>query len=175
MVLFTVGHSTHPLEALVRLLERHDVRLLADVRTAPRSRRTPQFNTEALAEALPAAGIGYEHLPALGGWRKPRPGSPNDGWRNTSFRGYADHMASEEFAAGLERLTALGAERRTAIMCAEAVWWRCHRRLVADALAIRGWDVQHIGADGRVAPHELTPFAAVEGEAISYPAAPALF
>ena len=174
MEVFSVGHSTHSLEELVALLRRHGVELLADVRTAPRSRRTPQFNAEGLATALPAAGIAYEHLPELGGWRRPAPNSPNDGWRNDSFRGYADHMAGEEFARGLERLEGLAGARRAAMMCAESPWWRCHRRLVSDALTARGWEVGHIGPDGRLAPHELTPFARVEdGGRVTYPADPA--
>ncbi len=144
---------------------------LVDVRTAPRSRRTPQFNAEALAESLPPAGIGYLHLPELGGWRSPDAGrEENAGWRNRSFRGYADHMSSAEFAAGLDRLSAVARERPTAIMCAEAAWWRCHRRLVSDALVARGWRVCHVGADGRLAEHELTEFAVVgEDGGLRYP------
>ena len=168
--IFTVGHSTHALDRLVELLLGHGVGGLADVRRAPRSRRTPQFNADRLARELPAAGIAYAHLAELGGRRSVAPGSPNDGWRVAAFRGYADHMATPEFAAGLRRLEALGAERPTAIMCAEAVWWRCHRRLVADALLVGGWRVRHVAADGRLSDHELTPFARVEGERLVYPA-----
>lgn len=165
---FTVGHSTHELPELVALLRRHDVAALADVRTAPRSRRTPQFNREALARELPGLGVRYLHLPELGGWRSPRPGSPNDGWRNRSFRGYADHMDSPEFRSGLSQLEELARERPTAFMCSEALWWRCHRRLVADALTVRGWSVEHIGADGRAARHALTPFAVREDDGVRY-------
>jgi uncharacterized protein (DUF488 family) len=150
----TVGHSTHPLERLIELLRGHGVGLLVDVRTVPRSRRSPHVDARALGPALEAGGIAYRHMPSLGGWRRPRPDSPNLGWRNAAFRGYADHMQGPEFAA---------------VMCAEALWWRCHRRLVADALAVRGWRVRHIGPDGTDADHVLTPFARPEGDALLYP------
>jgi uncharacterized protein (DUF488 family) len=167
--IFTVGHSTHSLERLVGLLRTHGVDALADVRRFPGSRRLPHFNRDQLAEGLAAAGIAYEHLPELGGRRKARPDSPNGGWEVAGFRGYADHMDTDEFSAGLRRLEALGRKRRAAFMCAEAPWWRCHRRLVADALSVRGWDVRHIGPDGRLTAHELPEFAVVEGERITYP------
>ena len=166
----TIGHSTHDLDRLIELLIGEGVQVLADVRRAPHSRRTPQFNADRLTVELPAVGIAYEHLAELGGRRSATPGSPNDGWRVAAFRGYADHMATREFAGGLRRLEALAAERPTAIMCAEALWWRCHRRLVADALVVRGWRVRHVGADGRAIDHELTPFARVEGKRLLYPA-----
>lgn len=166
----TVGHSTHPIDAFIALLRRHGIELVADVRRFPGSRRLPQFNAEALEQSLAAEGIRYVHLPELGGRRRPVAGSGNQGWRKDGFRGYADHMQSDEFAAGLERLIAAARERRTAMMCAEGLWWRCHRRLVADALVARGGQVLHIGPDGAVTAHELTPFAAVEGTALSYPA-----
>lgn len=171
MTIYTVGHSTHDLPRLIELLTGHDVTCLADVRTAPRSRRTPQFNSETLAQSLPQAGIEYLHLAELGGWRSPKRGADeNAGWRNRSFRGYADHMGSPEFVAGLLRLTGAASERSTAMMCAEAAWWRCHRRLVSDALVARGWVVCHIGSDGRLARHELTEFATVgEGGRVRYP------
>jgi uncharacterized protein (DUF488 family) len=172
MTIYTIGHSTHPLSRLVELLRVHGIDCLVDVRTVPRSRRVPQFNSEALAEALPGAGIDYLQQKELGGWRSPqRDLDDNAGWGNRSFRGYADHMRSDEFAAGLERLEEVAAARATAIMCAEAAWWRCHRRLIADALVVRGWEVCHVGSDGRLARHELTEFA-VRGEdaALSYPA-----
>ena len=165
----TVGHSTHPLERLIELLRGHDVGMLADVRTVPRSRRSPQFDARALGPALEAGGIAYRHMPSLGGWRRPRPDSPNLGWRNAAFRGYADHMQGPEFAAGRVELERLAAATPTAVMCAEALWWRCHRRLVADALAVRGWRVRHIGPDGTDAAHVLTPFARSEGDALLYP------
>ncbi len=171
MRVYTIGHSTHSLDRLVELLAEHGVSRLVDIRTAPRSRRTPQFNQERLRRELPPAGIDYLHLPELGGWRSPRPDSEvNAGWRNRSFRGYADHMGSEEFAAGLARLSEAATERPTAAMCAEGPWWRCHRRLVADALVAQGRAVCHIGPDGRLAPHELTEFAVVaEGGRLTYP------
>ena len=132
-----------------------------DVRTVPRSRRHPQFAGEALAQSLPENGIDYVHEPALGGFRRPRPDSPNDGWEHPAFRGYADHMATPEFAAALERLQSLAGEHRTAIMCAEAQWWRCHRRLIADAMTVRGWRVLHLGLRREPVEHELTEFAVV--------------
>ena len=170
MEMFSIGHSTHPLDAFADLLARHRVACVADVRRFPASRRSPQFGREALRDALAERGILYEHLPELGGRRRVSRGSPNEGWTNQSFRGYADHMASAEFAEGLGRLEALGRARATAAMCAEAAWWRCHRRMVADALVARGWSVRHIGADGRLSSHELTGFAAIEDMRLTYPA-----
>jgi uncharacterized protein (DUF488 family) len=167
---FTVGHSTHDLDAFVALLEGHGVTALADVRRHPGSRRHPHFASDALAASLPARGIEYRHLPALGGRRRPAPGSPNDGWEHASFRAYADHLGSEEFAGGLAELEALARERPAAVMCAEAMWWRCHRRLVADVLTVRGWTVCHIAPGGALSEHELPEFAVVEGERLSYPA-----
>jgi uncharacterized protein (DUF488 family) len=166
----TIGHSSHPLERLVELLRAHDVALVADVRRWPRSRRHPHFDDDALAVELAPHGIAYAHLPELGGRRAPRPGSPNDGWNVPGFKGYADHLGTDEFARGLARLEALAAERTTAIMCAEAAWTRCHRRLLADVLAVRGWDVRHIGPDGAAAPHTITPFAVVVDGLPRYPA-----
>jgi len=136
------------------------------VRRYPRSRRPPHFNTEVLAEALP----GYALLPERGGGRRPAPGSSNDGWEVEAFRAYADHMATPEFGRGIARLEELARERSVAVMCAEAPWWRCHRRLVSDALLVRGWDVQHIGPDGRLTAHTLPEFAVVDGAEIRYPA-----
>jgi uncharacterized protein (DUF488 family) len=167
--IFTIGHSTHEQERLLALLQAKGVAALADVRRFPGSRRLPHFNREPLAAGLAAAGIAYEHLPQLGGRRRPRPDSPNGGWEVAGFRGYADHMDSEEFAVGLRRLEELGRRGRAAFMCAEAPWWRCHRRLVADALVVRGWEVRHIGPDGRLAGHELPDFAVVSGARVSYP------
>ena len=166
---FTIGHSTHDIQVLLALLRRHGVSGVADVRRFPGSRRHPQFAREALAQALPARGLRYAHLPELGGRRRARPRSANDGWRQEGFRGYADHMTSEEFAAGLARLEALAAVAPTAVMCAEAAWRRCHRRLVADALVARGWVVDHIAVEGRLSRHALTPFAHVAGGRVSYP------
>ena len=165
-----MGHSTRTLAELVDLLREHGVTRLVDVRTAPGSRRMPHFRKAALAAELPGLGVEYLHLPELGGLRRPRPDSPNTGWRNESFRGFADHMATAEFAAGLDRLVDLAAERETAVMCAEAVPWRCHRSLIADALLARGVAVRHIIGPGSVRPHAMTPFARVEGSRIAYPA-----
>jgi uncharacterized protein (DUF488 family) len=168
---FTIGHSTHALDAFAALLERHGVRRVADVRRFPGSRRHPHFNREALASELAACGIGYAHVEVLGGRRSVARGSPNGGWENAAFRGYADHMASAAFAAGLAELEAAAAAEPTAVMCAEALWWQCHRRLVADALVAREWAVDHIGPDGEIVAHALTPFAAVQDSRVEYPAA----
>lgn len=165
-----IGHSTRPIDELVDLLRSCGVRVLADVRTIPRSRRNPQFEAGALASSLARAGIAYAHLPRLGGLRRPRKDSPNDAWRNSSFRGYADHMQSAEFEEGLVELRALAAEGPVAVMCAEAVPWRCHRSLLADALYARGVQVLHISGPGRTRPHRLTPFAVIEGRRVLYPA-----
>jgi uncharacterized protein (DUF488 family) len=168
---FTIGHSTHALNAFAALLEGHGVRRVADVRRFPGSRRHPQFNREALTAGLAARGIGYAHVETLGGRRSAAPGSSNGGWENAAFHGYADHMASAAFAAGLAELEALAAGEPTAVMCAEALWWQCHRRLVADALVARGWAVDHIGPDGKISAHALTPFAAVRDGRVVYPPA----
>jgi uncharacterized protein (DUF488 family) len=171
--ILTIGHSTHDADAFIDLLRGRSVEALADVRRYPSSRRMPWFGAAPLAAALGAAGIRYVHLPELGGRRNPLPGSPNGGWRVGQFQGYADHMASEEFAAGMERLLALTDERRTALMCAEAQWWRCHRRLLSDALLARGREVVHIDARGGLEPHSLTEFAVLDGERVRYPPAQA--
>jgi len=168
VAIFTIGHSTRSLEELVDLLKHHHVDLLVDVRTVPASRRMPHFAKAALKRALPAHGIEYMHMPELGGLRKPRPDSINLGWRNVSFRGYADYMQTDEFWRAIDRLASLPS--RTAIMCAEAVPWRCHRSLVADALVVRGVEVRHITGRSEPARHLLTPFARVEDDRISYPA-----
>jgi uncharacterized protein (DUF488 family) len=167
--LYTIGHSTRPLAELVNLLRSHDVSILADIRTIPRSRHNPQFNGDALQSELPRRDLRYVHLPALGGLRRARPDSPNAGWRNASFRGYADYMLTDDFERGLAELEALAAEGTVCLMCAEAVPWRCHRSLVADALTVRGADVEHITGPGQSHPHRLTPFAHVEGTRITYP------
>ena len=169
MALFTVGHSTRSLEELIDLLREHGITLLADVRTVPGSRRMPHFARATLAADLPERGIEYVHMPELGGLRRPRPDSPNTGWRNESFRGYADHMASPEFRAALDRLVELGRQGNVAVMCAEAVPWRCHRSLIADAVLVRGLEVTHIIGPGRTQAAAVTPFARVEGERITYP------
>ena len=172
--IFTFGHSTHQVDELVGLLRRHNVAALVDVRRFPGSRRYPQFGPVLLPSALQAAGIRYTHLPELGGRRRASPDSVNTAWRNAAFRGYADHLATPEFAAGLDALLGLAAETRIALLCAEALWWRCHRRLIADALVVRGYSVEHILASGATVMHQLTPFARLDGLHISYPAAEAL-
>ena len=167
--IFTLGHSTLPIERFIDLLRVYGIARLVDIRTVPGSRHNPQFMKEALAESLAAVQIAYQHMPALGGLRHGRKDSPNGGWRNKSFRGYADYMQTAEFAAGIDALIAMGKERRTAIMCAEAVPWRCHRSLVADALEVRGVPAVEILSETSYRPHKLTPFAHVEGTAITYP------
>jgi uncharacterized protein (DUF488 family) len=166
---YTVGHSTHTLDDLVALLRRHEIAQVADVRITPASRRLPHFSLDSLADALPRQGIAYEHLKELGGRRRPAADSPNAGWRNAGFRGYADHMQTERFDAALRELESLAAERSTAVMCAEALWWRCHRRLIADALVVRGHRVLHIGSDGSLEDHRLTSFAEVRDGRVRYP------
>jgi uncharacterized protein (DUF488 family) len=172
MRLYTIGHSTRSLNELVEVLRSFGVRSLVDIRTVPRSRHTPQFNREALSRRLPRRRIRYRHLPGLGGLRKPRADSPNTAWRNASFRGFADYMETPEFAASLRELRALAREAGpVAVMCAEAVPWRCHRSLVADALVARGDEVLHIMGRAKAHPHTLTPWARVEDGRVSYPGA----
>ncbi len=139
------------------------------MRAHPGSRRMPWFNQEALSRELPAHGLLYAHLAQLGGRRRPSRDTPNGGWRVEGFRGYSDHMATAEFAVGFEALQVLAKRRTTAMMCAEGLWWRCHRRLISDALTVAGWEVVHIGPDGRATTHELTPFAVVEAGRLTYP------
>jgi uncharacterized protein (DUF488 family) len=167
--IYTVGHSTRTFEELVALLRAFEVTTLVDIRTVPRSRHNPQFDRDALRARLRARRIRYVHLPALGGLRHARKDSSNTAWRNASFRGYADYMQTEDFEAGLEALRALAADGRAALLCAEAVPWRCHRSLVADALTARGAHVEHITSARRATPHRLTPFARVEGARVTYP------
>jgi uncharacterized protein (DUF488 family) len=169
-MLFTIGHSNRSFEEFTLILKAHTIELLADIRTVPKSRHNPQFNREALAAALPREGIGYVHMPTLGGLRHPRKDSSNDAWRNASFRGYADYMQTPEFSTAIDRLLSETAARRTAIMCAESVPWRCHRSLVADAVTARGIEVLHIMNATAANPHKLTPFAQVEGDQVTYPA-----
>ena len=168
-VLWTIGHSTRPIEAFIDLLRAHGLQILVDVRSIPYSRRNPQFNTTALAESLVKAGLQYHHLPGLGGRRKCRPDSMNRGWRSAGFRGYADYMQTDEFREGLEELIAHCTRAPTAIMCAEAVPWRCHRQLIADALVSRGWEVRHILSVTEASIHQLTPFAKIEQDSLTYP------
>ncbi|WP_372017778.1 DUF488 domain-containing protein [Pseudoxanthomonas sp. 10H] len=166
---WTVGHSTRGAAEFLGLLRDHHIEAVADVRRFPGSRRYPWFAGDALAVALPAAGIAYRWLPQLGGRRKVQPGSPNGGWRNASFQGYADHMASAEFAEGLASLLELASDRRTALMCAESLWWRCHRALVADVLRLRGFEVLHILDATHLQPHPYTAPARIVDGVLSYP------
>ncbi|MGH8373371.1 MAG: DUF488 family protein [Gammaproteobacteria bacterium] len=169
MILYTVGHSNRPLAEFIALLQSHAIKLLVDVRSIPRSRHNPQFNAEALQASLQQHSIAWLHLKDLGGLRKPHQDSINTGWRNASFRGYADYLQTSEFVAALDRLMTLAAAQTTAMMCAEAVPWRCHRSLIADALTVRTVEVRHIMASDKWQLHQLTPFAYVEGTQITYP------
>lgn len=169
---YTVGHSTHSLEDFVRLLAAHSIALVADVRTIAKSRHNPQFGEDQLVTTLPAAGIGYRRFERLGGLRKTSAVSINGAWRNTSFRGYADYMQTDEFSEAIEELLDVASERTVAIMCAEAVPWRCHRSLVGDALLVRGVEVLDIMSPTSAKPEKLTPFARVDGTAVTYPPEP---
>ena len=166
---FTIGHSTLPIERFIALLQTYGVKRLVDIRSVPRSRHNPQFNDTSLAESLTARQIEYVHIQALGGLRRAHKDSPNTGWRNESFRGYADYMQGEEFRDALETLIRMSRRERAAIMCAEAVPWRCHRSLVADALTVRGIPAVEILSESSYRMHKLTPFARVEGTRITYP------
>jgi len=167
--IWTVGHSTRPIGEFTNLLRAHEITLLVDVRTIPRSRYNPQFNRDTLAQSLREAGLQYRHLPRLGGLRKPKRDSLNDGWRNASFRGYADYMQTEEYLNALEGLMALSRSQPTTIMCAEAVPWRCHRSLIADSLVGRSWNVRHIMSLEQAALHVLPSFAHFENGTLTYP------
>ena len=179
MTIFTIGHSVRPLEEFLALLHAHGIVQLADVRTVPKSRRHPQFTRESLQASLPAAGIAYRHFPGLGGLRKPRKDSRNHAWRVEGFRGYADYMETPEFEQALDELVRwTGSDQGsdpgsgfvpTAVMCAEAVWWRCHRQLIADALVARGIEVRHISTETSAPAHRLTAFARLNGQRVTYP------
>jgi len=169
-IVFTIGHSTRTLDELVEILRAHGVDRLVDVRTMPRSRHNPQFNRESLSKALRNRRVSYRHMKALGGLRRAQPDSLNGGWRNSSFRGFADYMQTPEFAHALDALIALADDKTVAIMCAEAVPWRCHRSLIADALCIRGFEVRDIMSGTKAALHKLSPMAKVHGRKITYPA-----
>ena len=169
----TIGHSTRPIGEFIRLLAAHRVNRLIDIRTIPRSRHNPQFSRDRLSTALRRAGIRYTHMAGLGGLRHPRPDSVNSGWRNAGFRGYADYMQTAAFGKSLERCIDLANGGQLVLMCAEAVPWRCHRSLVADALLVRGVAVSEITSGVRTRPHSLTPWAEVKGVAITYPSAAA--
>src|SRR6187549_2753814 len=171
MRIWTIGHSTRMIDEFISLLKENEIKLLADVRAFPGSKRYPQFNKDVLAESLNVHGIRYEHFPELGGKRKSKPDSRNTAWRNASFRGYADYMETEQFQKGIERLLQVAAEAgRTGIMCAEAVWWRCHRSLIADYLKIRGVEVLHILSPTKVEPHPYTSAASIVDGRLSYAA-----
>jgi uncharacterized protein (DUF488 family) len=168
-IVLTIGHSTRTLEEFIGLLQAHGATSVVDVRTVPRSRHNPQFNKTSLPRALKKAGLEYHHIPGLGGLRHAKSDSPNMGWRNASFRGYADYMQTPEFTQSLEELIRLANKGRVVLMCAEAVPWRCHRSLIADALLVRGIHTEHIMSSTRRQLHTFTPFAKVRGTAIAYP------
>lgn len=165
----TIGHSTRTIESFIDVLQAHGVARVVDVRTVPRSRRNPQFNKEALPATLGVAEIKYNHMPGLGGLRHARRDSPNMGWRNASFRGFADYMQTEEFESALEEVIQLAAGEQIVLMCAEAVPWRCHRSLIADALLVRDVKVRHIMSRKTSQEHALTPWARVSGKKVTYP------
>jgi uncharacterized protein (DUF488 family) len=168
-MILTIGHSTRTIDDFIAMLRGHGVERLIDVRTVPKSRYNPQFHTDALRDSLTEAGIAYGHIRALGGLRKPKPDSPNTGWRNDSFRGYADHMQTPEFNSAIEELVRMSEREQVVVMCAEAVPWRCHRSLIADALTVRGIAVEHIMSATKRDPHSMTRFAVADGHRITYP------
>jgi uncharacterized protein (DUF488 family) len=170
MTIFTIGHSTRPIETFLRLLAGHRIQHLVDVRTIPKSRHNPQFGGQQLSESLRAAHVNYTHMPGLGGLRRPRVDSVNSGWRNTGFRGFADYMQTPAFEASLGECIELAAGERVVLMCAESVPWRCHRSLIADALLVRGIEACEISSGVSARPHVLTPWARIEGTHIIYAA-----
>jgi uncharacterized protein (DUF488 family) len=170
VTIFSIGHSTRTADEFLALLRAHDVDRLADVRTIPGSRRHPHFSRDLLAGHLAGGGIHYTHFPGLGGLRRPQPDSPNGGWQHAAFRGYADYMATPAFQESLDALIGYADAHRAAFMCAEAKWWQCHRRLIADALVARGVRVYHVMSPQGATPHELTPFARVTAQKVQYPA-----
>ncbi len=174
-IIYTIGHSTRSLEEFIQLLQACSVEDVIDVRTVPRSRYNPQFNRETLPDALDIEGIGYLHFPELGGLRRPLPDSQNTGWRNSSFRGFADYMQTNEFETGLEKLIETARNKRIALMCAEALPWRCHRSLIADALVVRNIKVEHILSINRSQLHSITSWASVNGQRITYPPSNIIF
>ena len=174
--IWTIGHSNRSIDDFIDLLMGEQIELVADIRRFPASRAHPHFNAEALSASLAERGVAYRHFAALGGRRNTRlPDSPNTGWRVDSFNRYADYMTTGDFTTALDELTVAAAQQRTTIMCSEAVPWRCHRRLVADALIVRGWEIRDIISKGAAKPHALTPFARVEEGRLSYPAEATLF
>jgi len=171
-LVLTVGHSTLPVQEFIALLRENGVSRIIDVRTIPRSRHNPQFNRDTFPENLAQAGIRYTHMPGLGGLRHAKADSPNRGWRNDSFRGFADYMQTDEFANSIEQLLEYSSLERVALMCAEAVPWRCHRSLIADALLLKGVRIVHIIGKAKRVDHKITPFARIDGVTITYPAEP---
>ena len=169
-MIYTIGHSTHPEKEFIALLKHYKIQTLMDVRTIPKSRWNPQFNSAVMQKSLAAAGIEYVHEPDLGGLRKPLKNSINAGWENEGFRGYADYMQTPQFETALNRLIELSKKKVIAVMCAEAFYAKCHRKLLSDALLVRALEVIHIISEKQTVPHELTPFAKVEGHQITYPA-----
>jgi len=170
LTIWTIGHSTRPWSDFLQLLSAQGIAAIADVRRFPGSRRHPWFASEQMADTLPAHGVMYEWIPELGGRRRAQPNSRNGAWDNAAFQGYADHMASAEFASGLTKVLALAGAHRTALMCAEAPWWRCHRRLISDLLTHRGHEVLHIVSNAEPKPHPLSPMAKAVGQDLIYPA-----
>ncbi|MCX6353565.1 MAG: DUF488 domain-containing protein [Candidatus Aureabacteria bacterium] len=170
-LLYTIGHFTRRIDDFLSILKIFKVRRVLDVRTVPRSRYNPQFNQKELEECLKAEGIAYTHMPGLGGLRRSRGDSLNTAWRNATFRGFADYMQTSEFLENIEKLVDISKTERVALMCAEAVPWRCHRSLIADALQVRGIHVEHIMSRTRPRPHVLTPFVKVDGVQVTYPLA----
>ncbi len=171
-IVYTIGHSTHPIDEFIQILNAYEIEKVIDVRTIPKSRYNPQFNEEELRKQLLEHGIEYARLPGLGGLRHTTKASINTAWKNDSFRGFADYMQTPEFASALDELIELAKEKRVAIMCAEAVPWRCHRSLIGDALIVRNIEVKDILSEKAIQPHSLTPWAKVEGNKITYPGPP---
>ena len=172
MTVWTIGHSTRTIDAFLAVLAAHEIEAVLDVRRFPGSRRLPQFGSAELERSLRAAGVSYRWIEALGGRRRAAAGSPNDGWKNDAFRGYADHVATEEFAAGLDQLLTVAAGLRATVMCAELLWWRCHRRIIADVLVSVGHEVRHIRDEGDAEVHELAPPARLVDGILTYPSDP---
>lgn len=168
-LVLTIGHSTRPFEDFLKLLKAHSVGKVIDVRTVTRSRHNPQFNRDAMSPALKEAGIGYYHIPKLGGLRRPSGSAENDGLENESFRAFADYMQTESFSEGIAELEEIAAKERVAIMCAEALQWRCHRSLISDFLVMLGYRVEHIGSMKKAQPHRLTPLAVIKEGRVVYP------
>ena len=166
--MFSIGHSTRPVPEFIEIIRAYGIKKVIDIRTIPKSRHNPQFNKDALRESLKAVKIGYLHMKGLGGLRHALKDSPNTGWRNASFRGFADYMQTEEFEGNLEKLIEAAGKRATVVMCAETVPWRCHRSLIGDALFVRGVHVRHIISAGSSRDHTLTPWAKVNGRKITY-------